>query len=171
MQWSRDMRIARRSLRTALRAASAMAKAQRGSLVGWSGHTAAQPEAVSQLNEQADFGSNPGRLAMFGYVPARPVRAGAPLVVLLHGCGQTAGSFARDTGWTGLADEFGFPLLLPEQAGANNHGRCFNWFNPAQTGRNRGESLSIRQMVSTATAQFGSDPARVFVAGLSAGGA
>lgn len=170
MQWSRDMRIARRSVRTALRAASAMARAQSNSLRRSPG-VAEEPKAVSQLVEQPEFGSNPGRLAMYVYQPARPIPAGAPLIVLLHGCGQTAASFARDAGWVDLAEELGIPLVLPEQAGSNNHGRCFNWFNPAQTARDRGESLSIRQMVSVAAAQFRSDPARVFVAGLSAGGA
>jgi poly(hydroxyalkanoate) depolymerase family esterase len=170
MQWSRDMRIARRSVRTALRAASAMARAQSNSLRRSPG-VAEESKAVSQLVEQPEFGSNPGRLAMYVYQPARPIPAGAPLIVLLHGCGQTAASFARDAGWIDLAEELGIPLVLPEQAGSNNHGRCFNWFNPAQTARDRGESLSIRQMVSVAAAQFRSDPARVFVAGLSAGGA
>ncbi len=170
MQWSRDMRIARRSVRTALRAASAMARAQSHSLRRSPG-VAEEPKAVSRLVEQPEFGSNPGRLAMFVYQPARPIPAGAPLIVLLHGCGQTAASFARDAGWIDLAEELGIPLVLPEQAGSNNHGRCFNWFSPAQTARDRGESLSIRQMVSVAAAQFRSDPARVFVAGLSAGGA
>ena len=170
MKWSREMRIARRSLRTALRAASSMAKAQRHPFE-WPVNAGREPDTVSQVSEQPDFGSNPGRLAMFVYLPTRPVRAGAPLVVLLHGCGQTAASFARDAGWMGVADEHGIPLVLPEQAGSNNHGRCFNWFSPAQTARDHGESLSISQMVSTAATQFRSDPARVFVAGLSAGGA
>ena len=170
MKWSREMRIARRSLRTALRAASAMAKAQRHPL-GWPVNAGKEPDTVSQLSEQLDFGSNPGRLAMFVYRPACQIRADAPLVVLLHGCGQTAAGFARDAGWIALAEEHGIPLVLPEQAGSNNHGRCFNWFSPAQTARDHGESLSIRQMVSTAATQFRSDPARVFVAGLSAGGA
>ena len=65
----------------------------------------------------------------------------------------------------------GIPLVLPEQSGDNNRGRCFNWFRPAHVSRDLGEALSIRQMVAAAIHRFGSDPARVFVAGLSAGGA
>jgi poly(hydroxyalkanoate) depolymerase family esterase len=65
----------------------------------------------------------------------------------------------------------GIPLVLPEQSGANNQGRCFNWFRPLHVRRDSGEALSIRQMVDTAVARFASDSRRVFIAGLSAGGA
>ena len=98
-------------------------------------------------------------------------KPGAPLIVLLHGCGQAAARFAADTGWIALADRLGMPLVLPEQSGENNQGRCFNWFRPLHVRRGFGEALSIRQMVDTAVARFDSDPQRVFVAGLSAGGA
>jgi len=105
------------------------------------------------------------------YVPAVPPRPGAPLLVLLHGCGQDAGGFALASGFMGLADRVGAPLLLPEQRAENNSGRCFNWFEPADIGRGGGEAASIRQMVAEALRQFQGDPARVFIAGLSAGGA
>src|SRR5262249_12733719 len=95
----------------------------------------------------------------------------APLIVLLHGCGQTAGAFLDRSGWIGVAERLRIPLVLPEQSGDNNQGRCFNWFRPTHTGRGQGEALSIRQMVSAATKRFGCDPRRVFVGGLSAGGA
>jgi feruloyl esterase len=127
------------------------------------------PSTGSQ--EIADFGSNPGQLSMFLHLPSRPPSAGAPLIVLLHGCGQSATAFARDSGWVGLADRLSVPLVLPEQSGENNRGRCFNWFRPMHTARGHGEAASIRQMVAAAIDRFGSDPARVFVAGLSAGGA
>jgi poly(hydroxyalkanoate) depolymerase family esterase len=63
------------------------------------------------------------------------------------------------------------PLVLAEQSGENNHGRCFNWFRPDHVRRDAGEALSIRQMAAAGVARFGSDPERVFIAGLSAGGA
>jgi poly(hydroxyalkanoate) depolymerase family esterase len=174
MKWSRELKIAQRSVRTAIKAASAMAKAQ-GKLpamartMPWS---ASNPQAmVTGLSESTEFGSNPGRLSMFVHQPPQLPEPGAPLVVLLHGCGQTAASFAHDTGWSALANRLGLPLVLPEQSGENNHGRCFNWFRPAHVGRGVGEAESIRQMIAAAIARFGSDPARVYVAGLSAGAA
>jgi poly(hydroxyalkanoate) depolymerase family esterase len=174
MKWSRELRIARRSVRTAVRAAAAMAKAQARlpatlGLAPWS--TPAPIDAAAGPAEIADFGSNPGQLAMFVHIPGIPLKPGAPLIVLLHGCGQAAVAFARDTGWVALSERLGVPLVLPEQAGENNHGRCFNWFQPAHVRRGSGEALSIRQMVAAALQRFGSDPGRVYIAGLSAGGA
>lgn len=121
------------------------------------------------FSENSAFGSNPGRLAMHLYTPAA-VRPETPLVLVLHGCGQHAREFARDTGWVTMADQLGCPLVLPEQRLENNHGRCFNWFRPGDTRRGSGEMLSIRQMVSVAKRSFGGGKRRVFVVGLSAGG-
>jgi poly(hydroxyalkanoate) depolymerase family esterase len=118
-----------------------------------------------------EFGANPGRLRLRIYLPAAPLRHGAPLIVLLHGCGQDAATFAVDAGWTGLADRQGLPLLLPEQQEANNQQRCFQWFEPEETWRGHGEVSSVAAMVSAAVGRFGSDRGRLFVAGLSAGGA
>lgn len=162
MKWSRELKIAHRSVRTALRAASAMAKAR-----VLQAPPVVTPGAVTAFE---NFGSNPGRLAMFVHTPPR-VAPGAPLILLLHGCGQTAPAFARDTGWMALADRLGAPLVLPEQSDTNHRGRCFQWFRPSQVRRGRGEALSIRQMVAAALTRFAADPARVYIAGLSAGGA
>jgi poly(hydroxyalkanoate) depolymerase family esterase len=174
MKWSRELRIARRSVRTAFKAASSVAKARAKlpatlQMPSWSLPT---PLVANEPpGEVAEFGSNPGKLSMFVHHPPRAPDLGAPLIVLLHGCGQTAAAFARDTGWGKLADQLGIPLVLPEQSGENNRGRCFNWFRSAHVNRDLGEALSIRHMVAAAIDRFGSDPARVFVAGLSAGGA
>lgn len=115
------------------------------------------------------FGDNPGRLRMLVYVPIAV--AGSPLVVLLHGCGQDPVRFAADSGWIELADRLQVPLVLPQQAEANNAGRCFQWFQSADTERDKGEAGSIAAMTRTAIDRFKSDPSRVFVVGLSAGGA
>jgi poly(hydroxyalkanoate) depolymerase family esterase len=171
MRWSRELRIARRSLRTAIKAASAGAAARAKLPVSlrsppWPTPALSPPGLV----EIPRFGSNPGRLSMLTQ-PTEPPIPHQPLIVLLHGCGQPAARFARDTGWADLADRLRIPLVLPEQSGENNRARCFNWFLPAHSSRGRGEALSIREMVAAATERFDSDPTRVFVVGLSAGGA
>ncbi|EWY37816.1 hypothetical protein N825_09550 [Skermanella stibiiresistens SB22] len=125
------------------------------------------PPELVQIEE---FGSNPGNLSMYRYVPDG-LGAGAPLVVALHGCGQTAAGYDHGTGWSRLAQRWGFALLLPEQRKENNQGTCFNWFEPGDIERDTGEAASIRQMVERMRQDHGVDPARTFVSGLSAGGA
>jgi feruloyl esterase len=117
-----------------------------------------------------DFGDNPGDLAMLAYVPAS-LRSGAPLVVLLHGCGQEPAAFAIESGWMALADRVGLALVLPTQSEDNQRQRCFNWFRPAHVARGGGEAQSIRAMVTEAVRRFASDTRAVYIAGLSAGGA
>lgn len=121
--------------------------------------------------ELANFGSNPGKLKMFVFTPVKPIPANSPLIVVLHGCGQYAGSFASSAGWIDLANHFSLPLLLPEQVTTNNPGRCFNWYRPSDTQRGCGEAMSVRQMLRTAMQRFASDRRRIFVVGLSAGAA
>jgi feruloyl esterase len=126
--------------------------------------------AFDHLTEVYEFGSNPGALRMFTYVPvrARPKRA---LVVVLHGSAQTAASYDLGAGWSTLADRYGFALLLPQQQVSNNPNNSFNWFLPGDIERGKGEALSICQMIETTIAAHGIDRTRVFVTGLSAGGA
>lgn len=121
--------------------------------------------------EISDFGSNPGQLKMLIYTPEKLVRRNAPLIVVLHGCGQYAESFASNSGWIALANHLRLPLLLPEQVARNNASRCFNWFRPGDTQRGYGEAMSVRQMVRTSIKRFSCDQHQIFVVGLSAGGA
>lgn len=122
------------------------------------------------MGEFARFGTNPGSLLARSYVP-QDVGAGAALVVVLHGCTQSASSYNLGSGWTSVADEHGFALLFPEQQRSNNPNLCFNWFSAADAGRGRGEALSIAQMVQEMCARHSLDPRRVYITGLSAGGA
>src|ERR1700728_1030987 len=135
------------------------------------GHGVAEkPAHGTALRERGAFGSNPGNLRMFVHVPERLPRL-APLVVALHGCGQTAADYDRGTGWSALADRLGFAVVFPEQQPANNPKNCFSWFLPGDIARDQGEALSIRQMVEHAITTFGVDRRKVFVPGVSAGGA
>lgn len=127
----------------------------------------ASPDHLSDL---ATFGSNPGALRARSYVP-KNLPSGAPLVVILHGCTQSAAAYDRGAGWSQVADELGLALLLPEQQRANNANLCFNWFSPADSRRDMGEALSIRQMIAATVATHDIDPNRIFITGLSAGGA
>jgi poly(hydroxyalkanoate) depolymerase family esterase len=129
-----------------------------------------KPGQRSPLVETKDFGSNPGKLRMFSFAPDN-LQPAPGLVVVLHGCGQTAAAYDLGAGWSTLAKHYGFALLMPEQQPLNNANGCFNWFNPDDTARDRGEAGSIRQMVARAVEDIGIDRTRIFVTGLSAGGA
>ncbi|MBS1634376.1 MAG: PHB depolymerase family esterase [Bacteroidetes bacterium] len=116
----------------------------------------------------SSFGSNPGNLAMYAYAPASlPVHA--PLVVVMHGCTQTATVYAAQSGWNTLADQHQFYTVYPEQNAANNSSSCFNWFLAGDQDRGQGEALSIRQMVDYMKMHYSIDSTRIFVTGLSAG--
>ena len=124
----------------------------------------------NHLHEMHGFGTNPGALVARSFVPA-DLRSGAPLVVVLHGCTQTAADYDHGSGWSTLASEQGFALLFPEQTRANNANLCFNWFAAEDIRRGSGEVESIRQMIDTMATRHGLDRNRIFITGLSAGGA
>jgi poly(hydroxyalkanoate) depolymerase family esterase len=124
----------------------------------------------TRLRELTGFGENPGNIRMFTYAPEHlPPRA--PLVIALHGCTQTADEYDHGTGWSSLADRLRFAIVYPQQQPTNNPKNCFSWFLPADITRGQGEALSIREMVEHAIATFDADRRKVFVTGLSAGGA
>jgi len=139
-------------------------------LSGFNGLGGLRPAVASPLAEVTGFGANPGDLRMFAYLPENLPPAPA-LVVVLHGCGQTAAGYDLGAGWSTMAKRYGFALLMPEQQASNNAQGCFNWFNPEDVARERGEAASIRQMIARIAADAGIDARRIFVTGLSAGGA
>ena len=129
-------------------------------------------EAAAQAVPVPNFGPNPGNLDMLAYSPAS---AGddAPLVLVLHGCTQTAASMPPG-GFEALADEFGFHLVYPQQKSANNPVTCFNWAgefgDETNLVRGQGENQSIASMVEKMKTDHSIDPDRVFILGFSAGG-
>ncbi|MEV4541158.1 extracellular catalytic domain type 1 short-chain-length polyhydroxyalkanoate depolymerase [Micromonospora echinaurantiaca] len=139
-------------------------------LVAAAALTVAAPAQAASLTQVTGFGSNPGNLAMYAYRPDN-LPANAPAVVLLHGCTQNAAGYFANSGWQKYADQWKFALIVPQQSSANQPLSCFNWFVEGDITRGQGEALSIKQMVDHAKNTYGTDPGRVFVSGLSAGGA
>jgi poly(hydroxyalkanoate) depolymerase family esterase len=131
---------------------------------------AAGPASAATLTQVTDFGSNPGNLNMYVYRPDG-IGSGAPVVVAMHGCTQTANAYYSNSGWPKYADLFRFIVIFPEQKSANAANACFNWFTAGDVARGQGEALSVKQMVDYAQSSYGADPARTYVTGLSAGGA
>ncbi|MEU4424289.1 PHB depolymerase family esterase [Actinoplanes sp. NPDC024001] len=126
--------------------------------------------AAATLTQVGSFGSNPGALRMYSYVPTG-LPAGRPLIVALHGCTQSANAYYSNSGWPKYADLYQAAIVFPEQTSANNALSCFNWFTAGDIARGQGEALSVKQMVDHAIRTYGSDASRVYVTGLSAGGA
>ena len=127
-------------------------------------------DVPDRLHDLTGFAPDPGNLRARVHVPAN-LRPGAALVVALHGCTQNAAVYDHGTGWSTLADAEGVAVLLPEQRRANNANLCFNWFEDADIDRIGGEAESIVAMIDAVVAAHAIDPARVFITGLSAGGA
>jgi len=94
-----------------------------------------------------------------------------PLIVALHGCTQTAADFAAGSRLDECADRHGALVLYPEQSTRENPQRCWNWFLPHHQVRAHGEPAAILGLVSDVRSRYPVDPARIFVAGMSAGGA
>ena len=88
----------------------------------------------SRLTETVGFGTNPGDLKMFSYLPGdQRARQKFALVVVLHGCTQNAAGYDVGAGWSTLAERYGFALLMPEQKPSNNGNCCFNWLATSES--------------------------------------
>lgn len=120
---------------------------------------------TNQIVSDEKFGSNPGNLSM-SYITQQNSQ---DLVVILHGCTQNAIRYANGSGWTALAKQHQFDLLLPSQKSENNLKTCFNWYQQQDISHDQGELLSIIEMIGHLKSSHQYD--NVYVTGVSAGAA
>lgn len=130
---------------------------------------AAAPHGESFLGAVHANGSITGNYKL--YVPPQVPDEGCALVVMLHGCTQDPDDFAAGTHMNSLARAAGIHVLYPAQSQQANPQRCWNWFKHNHQQRGRGEPAWIASLTQEVTRDHGIDPRRVYIAGLSAGGA
>jgi poly(hydroxyalkanoate) depolymerase family esterase len=140
-----------------------------GLRVGRPRKTLEVPEGAQYLSRS--FACAAGSRSYKVYIPRRRQTGRCALLVMLHGGTQDADDFAAGTRMNALAEEHGFIVAYPNQCKAANASLCWNWFTPENQMRGRGEPAIIAGITSEIIADYDVDPARVFVAGLSAGGA
>jgi len=128
-------------------------------------------QSFAEFIELDGFGKNPGDLKASYFLPkmAHANSASPALVVLLHGCAQQAEELAQQSGLLGLAKLHNFALLLPQQGLNNNIKYCFNWYSADDYTKGKGETLSIKNMMTSLSQKIGSE--NIYIIGLSAGGA
>lgn len=146
------------------------------SLPGMNVPVFARRNAPSPLPEGArflkrSFTCSAGARSYRLYVPASAPDRPRGLVVMLHGCKQDPDDFAAGTGMNAIAEVHGLLVAYPEQTGADNASSCWNWFRPVDQSRDGGEPAIIAGIAREIISEFDPDRDRIFVAGLSAGGA
>jgi poly(hydroxyalkanoate) depolymerase family esterase len=140
-----------------------------------------RPASFAELSFRSNNASHAYRLYVPSFAPsdmpgaddaAAPEQSALlPLVVLLHGCKQDAADFALGTGMNELAEAKKYLVLYPEQSSSANSLRCWNWFDATHQSRDSGEPKMLAALIRKVIKTHGADPSRVYIAGLSAGGA
>lgn len=130
-----------------------------------------QPHGKPGQFISGSFGNQAGTRPYKLYIPTRYAGQPLPLIVMLHGCTQNPDDFASGTRMNTLAEESGCFVLYPAQTAAANRSRCWNWFRRADQRRDQGEPAILAGMTRECISRYAIDPRRVYVAGLSAGGA
>ena len=148
----------------------------RGKLSGLQGLNSGVVSPAEALPEGATFKSGTfanqaGSRDYKLYIPSGYHGQPLPLIVMLHGCTQNPDDFAAGTGMNMLAEEQPCLVLYPAQSATANHSGCWNWFKPADQQREGGEPAIIAGMTRQIIQEYHVDKRRVYVAGLSAGGA
>ncbi len=127
---------------------------------------------LAQLEELPAAFPNPGNIIGKIHVSKKDsLTEKIPLVVVLHGCTQNAEEISENSDWNLLGDRFGFHVLYVEQRMSNNISTCFNWFESNDNQKGKGEVYSIERLVQTTIVNYKIDTSRIFVYGVSAGGA